>query len=613
MNRYIQYMYSYPHKTAYRPLENVNLRDHFFNLEGEGHSLYLHLPFCESKCGYCNLFSITGCSRIQMDDYIDAVLRQIKQYKEMMPRSTSFGDFTIGGGTPLLLGSGQIARIFEAVERCLPMSAGHKIIIETAPNQTDKKKTELLKELGVTRVSMGIQSFDNGELRWLGRNHDSERAREAAELLSHTGFECVNFDFIYGLPGQTSESLIGSLRTALSFSPDEIFLYPLYIKHGVRLEREGRKGLLDSDHAYALYKCGSEYLKENGYAQISMRRFIKRGFGEVTTTDMLQGNALQGNALQGNVFQGNAFQGNAFRGNAFQGNAFQGNAFQGNALQGNVFQGNAFQGNAFRGNAFQGNAFQGDVLRKNALQENILRRKAFPEFSECGLKSALSLGCGGRSYLGRLHTCTPYRTTRSAALEEVERYQRTEDFSFAVNGILLSDDELKRRYVIKHLLILPGISKQAYKKTFQTDVLEDFPIINGWIECGWLREYCAEMDCHDMGGGDMDHGDGSRAGMNCDDKGNGRDSVSMKCGGKGNGRNSISMKCGGKENGRDSVSMKCDGRGNGRDSIGVSCDDIGCEYIGLTAEGLGLSDFIGPQLISEDIREKMLEWEKANA
>ncbi|MDE7187602.1 MAG: radical SAM protein, partial [Lachnospiraceae bacterium] len=175
MNRYIQYMYSYPHKTAYRFLENVNLRDYFFNLEGEGHGLYLHLPFCESKCGYCNLFSVTGCGRNRIDGYLDAVLRQIKQYSEMLPQSTSFEEFTIGGGTPLLLESEQIARIFKAVGGNLPMGSGCKVIIETAPNQTDQERAGLLKRLGVTRVSMGIQSFDDGELRWLGRTHDSGR------------------------------------------------------------------------------------------------------------------------------------------------------------------------------------------------------------------------------------------------------------------------------------------------------------------------------------------------------------------------------------------------------------------------------------------------------
>lgn len=475
MNRYIQYMYSYPHKTAYRPLENVDLRDYVGNLEGEGHSLYLHLPFCESKCGYCNLFSVTGCDRIQMNGYLDAVVRQIRQYREMLPRSTSFEEFTIGGGTPLLLAGEQIARIFEAVGANLPLENGCNVIIETAPNQTDREKAELLKRLGVTRVSMGIQSFDDKELRWLVRNHDSKRAKEAAEILVKTGFACVNFDFIYGLPGQTADSLLGSLRTALSLSPDEIFLYPLYIKHGVRLEREGGKEMLDSDHAYALYQYGSAYLRENGYVQISMRRFVK-----------------------------------------------------------------------------------------------------FPEnrqlkFRECGLKSALSLGCGGRSYLGRLHFCTPYRTRRADALKEIERYQRTADFSSVLNGILLSDEELKRRYVIKHLLILPGISKPAYQKAFQADLLEDFPMIRNWIECGWLEESSADADYYNAG--------------------------------------HYAGKCIGRDDyGRDDY-----GRDDGSEDQGGGKKDAGGGYIGLTHAGLGLSDYIGPQLISENIRERMLEWERENA
>ncbi len=252
MNRYVQYMYSYPHKTAYRPLENIDLRDYMVNLEGEGHGLYLHLPFCESKCGYCNLFSVTGCSQAHMDAYLEGVVRQMRQYREILPGSTVFSDFTIGGGTPLLLSPGQLEEMFRAAKREMPLGASCHVVIETAPKQTDREKARLLKALGVTRVSMGIQSFEEEELAWLGRRHDSRRAREAAGLLMETGFECVNFDFIYGLPGQTAESLLRSLRWAVSYSPEEIFLYPLYIKHGVRLERDGKKALLDPEHVYEL-------------------------------------------------------------------------------------------------------------------------------------------------------------------------------------------------------------------------------------------------------------------------------------------------------------------------------------------------------------------------
>lgn len=430
MDRYIQYMYSYPHKTAYRPLQGVDIRDYMTSLEGEGHGLYLHLPFCESKCGYCNLFSAAGCGRAYMDAYLDVMERQMQQYKGALPGDTVFRDFTIGGGTPLLLDVRQLERMFRAAGDYMPLGKDCEIIIETAPKQTDKEKVRLLKELKTTRVSMGIQSFEEKELEWLGRQHDRQRALAAAELLADTGFGCVNFDFIYGLPGQNGESLIRSLKRAVSFSPDEIFLYPLYIKHGVRMEREGKGAVLDSGHTFRLYQRGAAYLKEQGYRQLSMRRFIRERDG-----------------IHGG-------------------------------------------------------------------------------FQECGFTGALALGCGGRSYLGRLHICTPYRTTRKGIMEEIERYLAREDFFAAADGIVLSDEELKRRYVIKHLLIRPGISKGAYRRDFGADAAADFPVFRMWTERGWL-------------------------------------------------------------------------------------EDAG-EFLALTEEGLGLSDYLGPQLISEEIRKKMLEWERIN-
>ena len=146
MNRYVQYMYSYPHKTAYRSLDNVNLRDYMENLAGEGHSLYLHLPFCESRCGYCNLFSVAGCGGAQRDAYLDVLPRQMEQYREILPCDTVFGDFTIGGGTPLLLDVRQLERVFRDVRAYMPLGKDCRIVIETAPKQTDRGKVRLLKE-----------------------------------------------------------------------------------------------------------------------------------------------------------------------------------------------------------------------------------------------------------------------------------------------------------------------------------------------------------------------------------------------------------------------------------------------------------------------------------
>ncbi len=446
MNRYVQYMYSYPHKTAYRSLNNVNLGDYMGNLEGEGHSLYLHLPFCESKCGYCNLFSVAGCSGAYMETYLKGVERQAAQYGGILPKNTVFGDFTIGGGTPLLLSERQLTQVFQIVETHLPVGKTCRVVIETAPRQTCRDKVKLLRELGVTRVSLGIQSFADEELAWLSRQHDAIQARKAAALLMEEGFACVNFDFIYGLTGQTAKSLVDSLRTGVSYGPEEIFLYPLYIKHGVRMEREGKGNVLDPEHTYTLYQAGAAFLKEQGYVQVSMRRFLKKGTGSWQPESGL---------------------------------------------------------------------------------------------CECGLTGALSLGCGGRSYLGRLHACTPYQITRREALEEIAGFGQQEDFLAVRHGILLSEEERRRRYVIKHVLIRPGISRDAYRRAFGRELMVDFPILGEWLERGWLR----------------------------------------------------------KEN----------RSGEGKAVVGEAGD-----LLYLTEEGLALSDYIGPMLISEDIREKMKEWERVH-
>lgn len=176
MNPYIQYMYSYPHKTAYRPLTGIRLADCAGSLSGPGCGLYLHIPFCQTKCGYCNLFSVTGAGTEEMERYLDAVERQLSQYRRILePAGTRFSDFTIGGGTPLLLNAGQLDRVFAMTESYLHFDENRSIVIETAPNQTDREKLQLLKGRGITRVSMGIQSFCDRELETLRRGHSGKR------------------------------------------------------------------------------------------------------------------------------------------------------------------------------------------------------------------------------------------------------------------------------------------------------------------------------------------------------------------------------------------------------------------------------------------------------
>ena len=387
MNRYEQYMYSYPHKTAYRPLEGVSLDAYAGFLAGRQCSLYLHIPFCQAKCGYCNLFSVAGQPASSVDAYLDAVERQSRQYAAVLDASAPvFSELVIGGGTPLYLTQAQMERMFDMVFRFFRFTERPEIIVETAPNQTTVEKLRLLRQTGVTRVSMGIQSFHNAELSALGRQHTADRAREAWELLRSFDFPCVNVDFIYGIPGQSRESLLASLREALIYGPDEIFLYPLYVKPGTGLEHAGT--VPNAEAAFALYDAGSGFLRERGMRQDSMRRFVR-----------------------------------------------------------------------------------GQNARR---------------YAECGFGASLALGCGGRSYLGNLHFCSPYAVSGAVCLQRLAAFEHTEDYTAVSHGFLLSEDEMKRRYVMRHLLIRPGLDPARYAAHYGGNVMADFPLLQSWEEAGYL-------------------------------------------------------------------------------------------------------------------------------
>ncbi len=389
MRRYVQYMYSYPHKTAYRPLEGVSLEDRAVLLAERENEWYIHLPFCESKCGYCNLFSVAGADSSLIDAYLDRVEVQASQYREMFERQEKmpvFSSLTVGGGTPLLLSPAQLERMFSIVRRTAPMTEKPEIIVETAPNQTTEEKLNLLRKNGVTRVSIGVQSFLDSELLTMGRRHRAAQAEKALELMKQTGFDCVNLDLIYGVPGQTKESFLFSVAKAVSFEPQELFLYPLYVRKGVSMA----EGIADEEQAYSLYCEAASFLKARGYRRDSMRRFVRSDRPAV--------------------------------------------------------------------------------------------------FRECGYGNTLSLGCGGRSYLGNLHACAPFAVRPGQCRRRIQEFLDTEDYLAVPYGIVLSEDEEKRRYSAKHLLFGPGISLDAYRSRFGTEPETDFPFLSQWKEQGLVSE-----------------------------------------------------------------------------------------------------------------------------
>jgi oxygen-independent coproporphyrinogen-3 oxidase len=230
-------------------------------LTESGGSLYVHIPFCKSKCGYCNLFSVTGKNENYMAEYISACELQFKQYDVSL---SSFDSFTVGGGDPLILPTNFLRKLLSFAEGTL------KINIETSPGAATADKLEVLKDYNAKRISIGVQSFFDSELRSLKRAHSSHSAKNALGLIKSYNFPIVNIDLIYGVPGQRPQTFLQSIEQALAFEPDEIFIYPLYIR-----DQTGLSGNARSEDTYETYTRARDYLLSKGYFQTSMRRFVK--------------------------------------------------------------------------------------------------------------------------------------------------------------------------------------------------------------------------------------------------------------------------------------------------------------------------------------------------
>ncbi len=273
---YRGYAYSYPHKTAYRPLDPpVPLADAWRGEDKGALFLYLHVPFCSRRCHYCNLFSCARPDPQLMAAFVDALERQARAVRDTL------GEFQVavmalGGGTPTYLPPSDLERLL-AVARTV-MGADPRRVptsVETSPASASPGSLRLLADAGVRRVSIGVQSFVPAEVATLGRDQTSGRVAAALKAIRRAGFPVLNIDLIYGIPGQTPESWRRSLDTALEYAPEELYLYPLYTRPLTGL---ASRQAPEKDHRPALYRIGRQRLLDAGYRQASMRRFHSPGW-----------------------------------------------------------------------------------------------------------------------------------------------------------------------------------------------------------------------------------------------------------------------------------------------------------------------------------------------
>jgi oxygen-independent coproporphyrinogen-3 oxidase len=274
---YLGYSYAYPHKTAYRPLTPpVPLRALWQAENRAALFLYLHVPFCEMRCGFCNLFTTANPQADFTRVYLEALRRQAEQMREALGEA-GFARLAIGGGTPTFLDMAGLETLFDIAERLYGVDTRRvPVSVETSPRTAEAEKLRLLRDHSVDRISIGVQSFQPEEVAAVGRAQTPAWVEEALTRIRDAGFPTLNIDLIYGLPGQTPASWLDSLRAALRYAPEELFLYPLYVRPLTGLGRHSKACAEDDELRLACYRLGRDLLLASGYRQISMRMFARQ-------------------------------------------------------------------------------------------------------------------------------------------------------------------------------------------------------------------------------------------------------------------------------------------------------------------------------------------------
>lgn len=237
--------------------------------------LYIHIPFCVKKCDYCDFVSFSGCDE-RFEGYIEAVIKEMAQYSGMQI-DTVF----IGGGTPSILPPYLLSKICNAVKDNFKLSENVEWTMEVNPGTVTDEKIRAMIMGGINRVSVGVQSFNNNELRAIGRIHDSQTACDTIYKLLDAGFNNISIDLMESLPYQTEESFKRSLKNALTLPINHISVYSLIIEDGTPIKKKydsGEYNVPDEDCDRDLYAYTGRYLSENGFERYEISNYSKPGY-----------------------------------------------------------------------------------------------------------------------------------------------------------------------------------------------------------------------------------------------------------------------------------------------------------------------------------------------
>ncbi|MGZ4998768.1 MAG: radical SAM family heme chaperone HemW [Methylomonas sp.] len=240
-------------------------------------SLYIHFPWCIQKCPYCDFNSHAVKAGIPEDAYVDALLADLQADLSLLAMPRTVNSIFMGGGTPSLFSPAALERLLGGIRELLPLKEDCEITLEANPGTFESTKFEAFRRLGINRLSIGIQSFNDRHLQKLGRVHSSAEAIRAVEIAQNAGFDNLNLDLMFGLPEQTEAEAFSDIKTALSLNPTHISFYQLTLEPNTFFYKFPPK-LPEDDAIFAAQKTCQNLLAEHGYQQYEISAYAKAGF-----------------------------------------------------------------------------------------------------------------------------------------------------------------------------------------------------------------------------------------------------------------------------------------------------------------------------------------------
>jgi len=242
-------------------------------------SIYIHIPFCRHKCIYCDFYSIITHGNV--NQYLNALKKEIESSAAEFSSGRKITTIFFGGGTPSLLEPKQIEELLSHLKNNFDVAIDAEITLETNPGTVDEKKLNGFLSAGVNRISIGIQTFDDDELKFLTRIHTKQTAIEAVWLAKKAGFKNINVDLIFNLPKQTKEKWLLNLQTAITLPVTHLSAYSLILERGTILNKlvlDKKIILQDEDYDAELYELTIDFLTKNNFIQYEVSNFAMNGF-----------------------------------------------------------------------------------------------------------------------------------------------------------------------------------------------------------------------------------------------------------------------------------------------------------------------------------------------